>query len=352
MNNNLTPEEHNRYSRQILLPEIGLQGQTILKNSSVLIIGMGGLGCPVLQYLSAMGVGKIGIVDFDKVDTSNLHRQIIYTNNDIGLPKVIAAKSRIKQTNPCCNIISIEKKIIKENAVEIISDYDLIIDGTDNFSARYIINDACVILRKPIVFGAIHQFEGQISVFNYKNGPTYRCLFPEPSQLKSCDESGVLGILPGIIGCLMANETIKTLQNFGNILSGKLLIFDSKSLYSRIISFSCNPKNKIITEIGLDSSLENESEIEIDSIDLSDEKYLLIDVRDPSEHQIFNIGGINIPLNMLHTEIKKISEISEKIIVFYCKTGFRSKEAVSIAQRIGFTNVCTIKGGINHKINL
>jgi adenylyltransferase/sulfurtransferase len=345
----LTPKEINRYSRQIMLPEIGIEGQQKLKSSSVLLVGVGGLGCPILQYLASAGVGKIGIVDFDKVDETNLQRQVIYSTDEIGSQKVDAAGGRIKQINPHIEIVTINKRLSPENALEIFTPYDLIVDGSDNFETKYLVNDACIILNKPFVFGSIYRFQGQVSVFNFNNGPTYRCLFPESSNLESCSAVGVLGVLPGIVGCFMANEVIKVLLNFGEILSGKLLVIDSKSLSIRIHHFSLISENKNITEL-VPFSISCSSEFEPTNLSLSESDLLLIDVREPHEHLAHNIGGINFPLNSLQEKLDQLNKkiAKNKKIIFYCKTGIRSKKATTLAQSIGLTNSFSLRGGLDH----
>ncbi len=228
----------NRYDRQIILDEIGLLGQQKLAASKVLVVGAGGLGCPVLQYLSAAGVGKIGIADADFVSVSNLHRQVLYTTADVGKPKVECAKKRLNELNPEVEILIFETFINPKNATEILKDFDVVVDGTDQIPARYVLNDACVLLGKPLVYGAIHKFEGQVSVFNFKGGPTYRDLFPTPpaaGSILSCAENGVLGVLPGMVGIAQATEVLKIVVGFGQVLSGKLWLFNAKTMESSLI---------------------------------------------------------------------------------------------------------------------
>src|ERR1035437_2494874 len=229
----MTTEEKRRYARHIILPEIGLEGQQKLKQAKVLVVGAGGLGCPVLQYLTAAGVGTLGIIDFDTVDESNLQRQVLYSTEDIGKHKAAIAKEKLEKQNPDINLVSHVAHLTSANALEIISQYDIVVDGSDNFATRYLVNDACVILNKVLVFGSIFKFEGQVSVFNYKGGPTYRCLYPEaPAEgdVPNCAEIGVLGVLPGIVGTLQANEVIKIITGIGDILSGKLLTLDALTM--------------------------------------------------------------------------------------------------------------------------
>jgi len=250
---NLTPQELRRYNRHIMLPEIGPEGQEALKKAKVLVVGAGGLGCPVLQYLSAIGVGKVGILDFDKVDEENLQRQVLYGLHDLGKLKAIIAKTRLQQLNPLVDYETINIPLDKTNALEIIQQYDIVVDATDNYPTRYMINDACVILNKTMVYGSIYKFEGQISVFNYNNGPTYRCFYPIPPDNQEApdpSEIGVIGVLPGIIGSFQANEVIKIIIEKGEILSGKLLVINilTPSIYS--VNIKKNPENLSINEMG------------------------------------------------------------------------------------------------------
>src|SRR5882672_2706996 len=249
----LTPQELQRYSRQILLPELGLEGQQKLKEGSVLVIGAGGLGSPALYYLAAAGMGRIGIVDFDVVDASNLHRQILFTSEDVGKPKAAIARRRLEQLNPMIKIDTHPAILNSENAMSILADYDVVIDGSDNLPTRYLVNDACVLLKKTLIYGAVFQFEGQVSVFNQlqpdgSRGPNYRDLFPEPpppEMVPSCSAGGVLGVLPGIIGSMQANEAIKIIAEIGTTLSGKLLLFDSLDFTTRVLNLKNNPDNPV-----------------------------------------------------------------------------------------------------------
>jgi len=226
----LTPEEKYRYSRHLLLEEVGLEGQEKLKEAKVLVIGAGGLGCPVLLYLAAAGVGTIGVIDFDTIDASNLQRQTLFSTDDVGRSKAEVAKEKLNANNPFINVIAYNEELTNKNSLEIFSAFDIIVDGTDNFHTRYMVNDACLIANKPFVYGAIHKFEGQVSVFNYQEGPTYRCLFPNPPEagsIPSCSEVGVVGILPGIIGTQQANQVIKIILQIGQVLSGRLMIYNA-----------------------------------------------------------------------------------------------------------------------------
>lgn len=332
-------EELKRYHRQIILSEIGLEGQERLKAAKVLVIGAGGLGCPLLQYLVAAGVGNIGIVDDDKVDESNLHRQILYSSADIGKNKAETALEKLKIINPFVDISSYPVRLQAENAEELFSDYELIVDGSDNFATRYLTNDTCVRLGKPLIFGSIFGFEGQVSVFNYRNGPTYRCVFPEAGESPNCAENGVLGVLPGIIGSFMANETLKIILNTGETLSGKLLIMnvlentfnlfkvsrvapDMKTELPEPAPNASDDKNRLLPE-DLELFLENNQ----DSV-------LLVDVREPIEFEADGyLNGINIPLSEIPDEIEKLVASGKKII-FYCNSGKRSKQAFSIFKNL------------------
>ncbi|WP_062061468.1 HesA/MoeB/ThiF family protein [Aquimarina longa] len=347
---------NSRYHRQVILPEIGSSGQEKLDRSKVLVIGAGGLGCPVLQYLTAAGIGTIGIVDFDVVDISNLHRQILYGTSSIGINKALAAKQRLTDLNPAITINTYPEKLTTKNAISIFSEYDIIVDGTDNFSTRYLINDACIIANKPLVYGAIFKFEGQVSVFNYQNGPTYRCLFPEPPKagsVPSCAEIGVLGVLPGIIGSMQANEILKIILGLGNVLSGKLFMYDCLTTTSSTFTIS-----RVESEISKVKALSED--FKKNDYDLfcgvhqiieitAQEAFLIknaqfIDVRETHEQpKIDSLEPISIPLGTLEQELHMISK--EKEIIVFCQSGIRSKRAVEILQKNGFRNISHIRGG-------
>ena len=337
----LQKEELKRYNRQIILPEIGLDGQLKLKSARVAVVGAGGLGCPVLQYLTAAGIGNIGIIDDDKVHESNLHRQILYNTNDTGKNKAAVAAAKLKTLNPCVNIISFETRLTGSNAVQILSDYDLIIDGSDNFATRYLVNDICLSLGKPFVSGAIFGFEGQLSVFNYMDGPTYRCLFPEASESPSCAENGVLGVLPGILGSYMANEAIKIICGIGEILSGKLMvinILNNSVNFFRITRSVVNPhtpslQEEMINGSGIKDSGEFVPEEPFDEwTEHLPEGMLLVDVRGPLESEADPIGGINIPLEDITDEYQSLP--ADKKVFFYCNSGNRSKKAMEIFKQL------------------
>ena len=367
----LSKDELSRYSRHIILNDFGIQGQEKLKAAKVLVIGAGGLGSPVLLYLAAAGVGTIGIVDFDVVDETNLQRQVLFTVHDIGKPKADIAAARLKALNPFVNIIPFPLQFTSQNALGIIRDYDIVVDGTDNFQTRYLVNDACVLLNKPNVYGSIYQFEGQVSVFNYTDvggvlGPNYRDLYPTPPPpglVPSCEEGGVLGVLPGIIGSLQANEVLKVITEIGTPLSGRLFLFDALKLESRIVKFSrdennpINGKNPTLKELidydefcGIKNSgrkTDSVQEISVKEfkqwID-SKKDFQLIDVREPFEHQLVNIGGELIPLSRIEERIDLVS--LEKPVIIYCKTGIRSAKAIKVLLAKGKFNLYNMTGGI------
>ncbi len=348
----LSSQEQKQYSRHLILEDIGGIGQLKLKKAKVLVVGAGGLGCPALQYIAAAGVGTIGIIDHDKIDQSNLQRQILYTHNDIGNFKAIVAANRLSLLNPFLDFKVYTELLSKENALELFSKFDIVIDGSDNFPTRYLVNDACVITNKPLVFGSIFKFEGQISVFNYKKGPTYRCLFPNPpksNQVPNCSEMGVLGVLPGIIGTLQANEALKIICGIGDVLSGKLLAFNALSLKQTLLSFE---KNTSISINSLDNNdgFSCEYSIPVKELVFLDYKnqqanFNLLDVRTQAEHHEFNIGGLHIPLNELSLRLEEVPQ--SKNLLVYCKSGMRSKSAVEILQNTGLKNeLFSLKGGL------
>jgi len=363
----LNDQEKHRYSRHILLKRVGLKGQEKLKAAKVLVIGAGGLGCPVLQYLTAAGVGTIGIIDFDRVDATNLQRQILYTVSDIGQNKAVTAKNRLTQLNPHVNFDVYPEKLTTKNAIEVFSNYDLIVDGTDNFSTRYLVNDACVITNKPLVYGAIYKFEGQVSVFNYKGGPTYRCLFPEPPKpesVPSCSDVGVLGVLPGLIGTQQANEVIKIILDIGEPLSGKLLTYDS--LNNSFLTLSVNRAEEEVQKVlsnsddfknidydffcGVTSenklkeiSLEELRKMFEDNVD-----FQLVDVREAWEQpRVEKKNVLKAPLNQLDNFVAKIAK--NKKVVVVCQHGIRSRSAIGQLETVyNFDNLFNLKEGIEN----
>jgi adenylyltransferase/sulfurtransferase len=366
----LSREELSRYSRHIILNDFGIEGQKKLKAAKVLVIGAGGLGSPVLLYLAAAGVGTIGIVDFDVVDETNLQRQVLFTVYDIGKPKASVAAERLTALNPYIKTIPYPLQINSQNALNIIREFDIVADGTDNFQTRYLVNDACVLLNKSNIYGSIYQFDGQVSVFNYTDaagilGPNYRDLYPTPPPpglVPSCAEGGVLGVLPGIIGSLQANEALKIITGIGTPLSGRLFLFDALKFESRIVKFSRDANNPISGEnptikelidydefCGLRKHSQTELVQEITVQQLkqwmdSKTDFQLIDVREPFEHQLVNIGGELIPLS--HIDERAGSIATDKPVVVYCKTGIRSAKAVKVLLAKGKFNLYNLSGGI------
>lgn len=335
-----------RYTCQLNLPGFGEQAQQCLANARVLVVGMGGLGCPVAQYLTASGIGTIGIVDDDIISVSNLHRQILYTEAESGQKKVTVAAQKLKAQNPNINIVEHRLRATPANVLDLIKDYDIVADCTDNFDARYLLNDACVLQGKPLVYGAIYQYEGQVAVWNVKNAdgsfsPNYRDLFPEvdATQIPDCATGGVLPTLAGIIGCIQANEVIKYITQTGELLSGKLLMLDVQTMRSQII------KTGSVTNTNI-TSLPQATIIPTITKESLNDTYQLIDVRTAEEREAHNIGGTHIPLSELENNIDKIT--TEKPIVFYCATGKRSGEAVKLLQRKrADIKAFSLSGGLN-----
>lgn len=358
-----------RYNRHIIIPEFGLEAQQKLKAAKVLVIGSGGLGSPVLLYLAAAGVGKIGIVDFDRVDDSNLQRQVLFGVESVGQPKVEAAKRRLEALNPHIAIEVYDTLINSQNALDIIKDYDVVADGTDNFPTRYLVNDACVLLGKTNVYASIFQFEGQVSVFNYRNaagelGPNYRDLYPTPPPpglVPSCAEGGVLGVLPGIIGSMQASEVIKVITGVGEPLSGRFFIFDALNFETRTFKIKrrddnpINGKNPTITQLidyemfcGMKVVERPVKEITVQEFlqwQTLGEKYQLIDVREPHEYEAANIGAELIPLATVASNADRF-EKDVKVVV-HCRSGVRSAKAIrELEDKFGFDNLYNLKGGI------
>ncbi|MFT4601546.1 MAG: molybdopterin/thiamine biosynthesis adenylyltransferase/rhodanese-related sulfurtransferase [Arenicella sp.] len=364
----LSKDEISRYSRHLSLTEIGEKGQLKLKKAKVLVIGAGGLGAPLLQYISAAGVGEIGIVDFDLVEESNLQRQVLFTQADVGRLKVDAAKMRIEAQNPHVEIKVYPTTFTSNNAIEIATGYDLIADGSDNFPTRYLVNDVSVLLNIPNVYASVSKFNGQVSVFNYQSnddnvGPNYRDLFPQPPasrNVESCAEGGVLGVLPGILGSLQASEVIKVITGIGENLSGRLFFFDALSFETKTLKIQKDPNNPLtgmnptMTElIDYDVFCGGGNELEIKGIDVftlkkwldSDEEIQLIDVREQYEYGIANIKGQLIPQNEVLEHVDEIS--SEYKVVIHCRSGKRSADVIGLLQdKFGFTNLYNLEGGI------
>jgi len=364
----LTNEEILRYSRHLIMPEVGMDGQLKLKGAKVLLIGTGGLGAPLGLYLTAAGVGHIGLVDFDVVDFTNLQRQVTFGTSDVGKPKTEAAKSRLTNLNPDVQITTYETKLTSANALELFKDYDVVVDGTDNFPTRYLVNDACILLGKPNVYGSIFRFEGQVTVFGMPDGPCYRCLYPEPPPpglVPSCAEGGVLGVLPGIIGSLQALETIKLIIGKGDSLEGRLVLFDALAMKFRELKLRKNPHcpmcgtHRKIHELidynefcGIRGEEEPESDLHVPEItprELKEkldrgEDIFILDVRDPHEYQICNLRGHLIPLGELPRRVHELDSARE--IVAHCKSGKRSAQAVDFLRQAGFRKVSNLRGGI------
>ncbi|MBD2531240.1 molybdopterin-synthase adenylyltransferase MoeB [Nostoc flagelliforme FACHB-838] len=366
----LTKDDYERYSRHLILPEVGLEGQKRLKAASVQCIGTGGLGSPLLLYLAAAGIGRIGIVDFDVVDTSNLQRQVIHGTSWVGKPKIESAKNRIHEINPYCQVDLYETRLTSENALEILQPYDIVVDGTDNFPTRYLVNDACVLLNKPNVYGSILRFEGQATVFNYEGGPNYRDLFPEPpppGMVPSCAEGGVLGILPGIIGLIQATETVKIILGQGNTLSGRLLLYNALDMKFRELKLRPNPIRPVIEKLvdyeefcGIPQAKAEEAKQQLESqemtvkdlkelLDSGAKDFVLLDVRNPHEYEIAKIpGSVLVPLPDIENGngVAKVKEIlNGHRLIAHCKMGGRSAKALAILKEAGIVGT-NVKGGI------
>ncbi|WP_035332982.1 molybdopterin-synthase adenylyltransferase MoeB [Dyadobacter crusticola] len=333
-------QERKRYSRQILLSEVGLAGQEKLKSAKILVVGAGGLGCPVLQYLTAAGVGEIGVIDHDHVEVTNLHRQILYSEADLGKKKAVTAAEKLRILNGFVKLTPYPVQLTSENAAGIISGYDLVIDGSDNFETRYLVNDTCVRLNKTWVFGSILRFEGQVSVFNYNNGPTYRCLFPDAEEGDNCAEAGVIGILPGIIGTYMANEAIKVICEVGQVLSGKLLLINALTNAASIFEFSRSIPAADIEPVKQEPLAKpvDAREISLEEFEriqeVAPEQVQFIDVREDYEFEADNFGGTNIPLSEIPDFLATFPV--DKTVVFYCQSGIRSRQAAKLLLKSGF----------------
>jgi sulfur-carrier protein adenylyltransferase/sulfurtransferase len=363
------PEELRRYSRHLLLPEVGLAGQRRLRRSRVLIVGTGGLGSPAALYLAAAGVGTIGLVDFDTVDLSNLQRQLLFSTSDVGRPKLAAASDRLAGVNPGVRIVRHEHRLDSTNALEIVRQYDVVLDGTDNFPTRYLVNDATVLAGVPNVYGSIYRFEGQVSVFDARRGPCYRCLYPEPPPpdlVPSCAEAGVLGVLPGVVGTLQATETVKILLGIGEPLIGRLVLYDALTLTFRELTLRKNPECVLCsphaTQKGLidypafcgvpspgAAAAAGIPEIlpeELKAAMAGADPPLLVDVREPEELSISHLpGAIGIPKGEIAERVDELTRA--RSIVLFCRAGGRSADAARTLLDLGFTNVKSLKGGIN-----
>ena len=366
----LSKEEYERYSRHLILPEVGLEGQKRLKAASILCIGSGGLGSPLLLYLAAAGIGRIGLVDFDVVDRSNLQRQVIHGTSWVGKPKIQSAKDRILEINPYCQVDLYETRLSSENALEIMEPYDIVVDGTDNFPTRYLVNDACVLLGKPNVYGSIYRFEGQATVFNYEDGPNYRDLYPEPPPpglVPSCAEGGVLGILPGIIGVIQATETVKIILGKGTTLNGRLLLYNALDMKFRELKLRPNPQRPVIEQLidyemfcGIPQAKAAEAQQQSDLQEMTVQElkqlldsgatdFVLLDVRNPNEYEIAQIpGSVLIPLPEIENGdgVQKVKELlNGHKLVAHCKMCGRSAKALGILKAAGIEGI-NVKGGI------
>ena len=366
----LTQDDLARYSRHLILPEVGIEGQRKLKAARVLCVGTGGLGSPLALYLAAAGVGTLGLVDFDVVDASNLQRQIIHSTKDIGRKKLDSAEEKLKALNPALNVVKHDTLLSSANALDILKDYDVVADGTDNFPTRYLVNDACVLLGKPNAYGSIFRFEGQASVFATESGPCYRCLYPEPPPpglVPSCAEGGVLGILPGLVGVIQATETIKLILGIGEPLIGRLLLVDALKMRFRELKLRKNPECPVcgtrptvthLIDYQQFCGLESESDVQravkngIPQLSVKElkkrmdagENLFILDVREPFEYRIANIGGKLIPQNEVPERIGEIDRNQE--IIVQCKSGGRSQRIAEFLKQSGFANVANLAGGI------
>jgi adenylyltransferase/sulfurtransferase len=369
---NLTQDEILRYSRHLIMPEVGVEGQQRIKAAKVLLIGTGGLGSPAALYLAAAGVGTLGLIDFDVVDFSNLQRQIIHSTKSVDKPKVDSARDRLAEINPNVKVVTFNERLTKDNIMRVIKDYDIVLDGTDNFQTRYLVNDACVFTGKPFVYGSIFRFEGQATVFYPGKGPCYRCLFaepPPPGMVPSCAEGGVLGILPGVIGVIQATEVVKLILGKGEPLIGRLLLYDALKMGFREVKFRKNPKcpvcgdNPTVKELidydafcgltrGEDKKPDQQNGVpELTVVELKKkidhgDRFVLIDVREPSEYAICRIPGAKlIPLSTVTDHARDLDTADE--IIVHCHFGGRSAKAVSQLQRMGFKRIKNLKGGID-----
>lgn len=362
----LSTEEFARYSRHFSLSEVGIAGQEKLKSARVLCVGAGGLGSPLLLYLAAAGIGTIGIIDDDSIDLSNLQRQVLYATQDVSKKKVNIAKAKLAELNPHINIITYAERLDKKNALNIIQNYDVIADGTDNFPTRYLVNDACFYTQKPNVYASIFQFEGQCSVFNaHKDAPCYRCLYDSPPPaglIPNCAEGGVLGVLPGMMGTIQAIEVIKLILNIGNSLTGRLLTVDALSMRFQEFEIKQHPDCRLCAHhqafetlpdyslMSCSATVGNIDEISVNALyqilqDKNKKNIILLDVREPHEYAISNLGGVLIPLRELNDRLSELDK--NKSYVVHCKSGDRSRKAVKLLQEAGFISVKNLSGGIS-----
>ncbi|OLT27648.1 adenylyltransferase/sulfurtransferase MoeZ [Nocardiopsis sp. CNR-923] len=365
----LTVDEVRRYSRHLIIPDVGMDGQKRLKNAKVLVVGAGGLGSPALLYLAAAGVGTLGIIDFDVVDESNLQRQIIHGQSDVGRPKAESARDSVKEVNPGVEVVLHQERLESDNALDVFAGYDLVLDGTDNFATRYLVNDACVLLNKPYVWGSIYRFDGQVSVFWNEYGPQYRDLYPEPpppGMVPSCAEGGVLGVLCASIGSVMVNEAIKLITGIGEPLVGRLLIFDALEMSWREVKVRKDPDTEPVTELidyeafcgaVSDEAAEAAAGSTITAGELKDlldkdEKVFLVDVREQNEYEIVSIpGAVLIPKGEFLNGKAFERLPQDRRIVLHCKSGARSAEALAAVKAAGFTDAVHVGGGVLAWIN-
>ena len=359
----LTLQEIEHYQRHLSLPQFGEEAQLKLKASKVLVIGAGGLGCPVLQYLAAAGVGTLGVMDFDKVDVSNLQRQVLFAEADVGKSKAEVAASRLRAMNSCIEVVAIPERLTAGNALTLFNQFDLIIDGSDNFVTRYLVNDACVMAHKPLIYGAIYTFQGQVSVFNYRGGPTYRCLFPDPPDPKdapNCSEIGVIGVLPGLIGTFQASEAIKVLTGVGEPLSGTLLLVDVLSMKQQTVRFQRVAGAANVTELKeiefsceVEPKMEDREEIDVQELKIwmsEGRDFQLLDVREGWERAMAKIDSLHVPLGELlapGSDLASLGLQQDKPLVIYCASGARSLMATrELGARSNFSTVLSLQGGI------
>jgi sulfur-carrier protein adenylyltransferase/sulfurtransferase len=364
----LTPDEIRRYSRHLIIPDVAMDGQKRLKNAKVLCVGAGGLGSPALMYLAAAGVGTLGIIDFDVVDESNLQRQVIHGQSDVGRSKAASARDSVREINPLIRVNTHEERLDSSNAMRIFADYDLVVDGTDNFATRYLVNDACVLLGIPYVWGSIYRFDGQASVFWAEHGPCYRCLYPEPpppGMVPSCAEGGVLGVLCSSVGSIQVTEAIKVLTGIGDPLVGRLMIYDALEMTYRSVNVRKDPecplcgKNPTITELidyeafcGTVSQQAQQAAAgstitasELKALMDDGSEFLLVDVREPAEWEIVRIpGAVLIPKGDLPAKLAELPQ--NKPVITYCKTGVRSAEALALLKNAGFSDAKHVQGGV------
>lgn len=366
----LSNEEIRRYSRHLIIPEFGTEGQKRLKSASVLLVGAGGLGSPMAMYLAAAGIGRLGIIDFDVVDESNLQRQILHGTDDVGRTKLESARDSIHNLNPHVQVDLHPVHLTSQNALDILKDYDVVADGTDNFPTRYLVNDACILLGIPNVYASIFRFEGQASVFGMPDGPCYRCLYPEPPPpglVPSCAEGGVLGVLPGLVGTIQATEVIKVLTGIGEPLIGRLLLIDAATMQFRTLKIRKNPDCPICSEHPVQKELidyeafcgytpangrnaveETLPEITVEGFKAKldrGEKPVIIDVRKPHEREIASLGGILIPVDELAERLSELEPYRDSEMIVYCRSGARSSRAVELLRNAGFNKAINLKGG-------